>query len=293
MAKDNNSFDHLDRVGRTVAAIAHPAAATTLTALAFITIASWVLLAGMSASLPALEAGPGAGLLDWLELRFVPWPLDTLLALCLTPVLPDAGNLPLFVSLLAMWFIMSLAMMLPSAAPLVRTYCEIADTARAAGKSVVHPMWLLSGFLGVWLLASAGFALVALAVSRFAFAGIASPAVAPVSVAALVIAGAYQFSSLKESCLKKCRNPFSTLFGNWSFDTLRIVKLGVAQGLWCLGCCWALMLIMFVVGVMNIFWMALLTAFMVLEKLGSGKTLSRIAGVILLVWGFSVLLVAV
>lgn len=293
MAKINNSFDHLDRIGRTVAAIAQPAAATTFTTLAFLAIASWILMAGMSANLPALEAGPGAGLLNWLDLAFVPWPFDAILALCLTPAPTDASNLPLFVSLLAMWFIMSLAMMLPSAAPLVRTYCEIADTARAAGKSVVHPMWLLSGFLGVWLLASVGFALVGLVVSRFAVAGIASPAIAPLSVAALAIAGAYQFSSLKESCLKKCRNPFSTLFGNWSFDTFRIVKLGVAQGLWCLGCCWALMLVMFVVGVMNIFWMALLTAFMVLEKLGSGKALSRIAGVILLVWGFSVLLVAV
>ena len=108
----------------------------------------------------------------------------------------------------------------------------------------------------------------------------------------MLIAGLYQFSGLKEACLTKCRNPFAILFANWSANAGRIFQLGLEQGLWCLGCCWALMLVMFAVGAMNIFCMALIGLFTLIEKQTTGRMASRISGAILLVWGAALLLVS-
>ncbi|MBN9268901.1 MAG: DUF2182 domain-containing protein, partial [Mesorhizobium sp.] len=196
-------------------------------------------------------------------------------------------------ALVAMWFLMAVGAMLPSAAPMIRTYCEIADTARAKGEPVVHPLVLVAGYLTIWLAASAVFAATTLAVGYFARQDrLLDPAAGWAGAAALAVAGLYQFSSLKQACLKKCRNPFSTLFGRWSDRPARIFRLGLEQGVWCLGCCWALMLVMFAVGIANIFWMALIGLFSVVEKQVQGRRASRLAGTILLVWAAALLVVS-
>ncbi|TIW78879.1 MAG: DUF2182 domain-containing protein, partial [Mesorhizobium sp.] len=168
-----------------------------------------------------------------------------------------------------------------------------ADTARIKGEPVVHPLVLVTGYLTTWLGASSAFAALTLAV--YAFAGsdrMLDPAVGIAGAAALLVAGFYQFSGLKQACLEKCRNPFSILFANWSAKPGRIFQLGVEQGVWCLGCCWALMLVMFAVGAMNIFWMALIGLFTLIEKQTTGRVASRVAGTILLVWAAALLLVS-
>jgi predicted metal-binding membrane protein len=196
-------------------------------------------------------------------------------SLCLAPA-AAAGILTLW----AMWALMAMATMLPSAAPMIRTYCEIADTAAAKREAVAHPLVLVGGYLTVWLAAALAFA-----AATAAFAGPAAvPAAGIVGPAALAIAGLYQFTGLKQACLDKCRNPFAILFARWSDKPSRIFRLGMEQGLWCLGCCWALMLVMFAVGVMNIFWMALIGVFAAVEKQWDSPIPSRLAGAILLVW---------
>ena len=188
---------------------------------------------------------------------------------------------------------MAIAVMLPSAAPMIRTYCEIADTARIKGEPVVHPLVLVAGYLGVWLAASAMFAVLTLVSHAFASPSeLLDPAIGVAGALALLIAGLYQFSSIKEACLKKCKNPFSILFSNWSARPVRIFRLGVAQGIWCLGCCWALMLVMFAVGVMNVFWMALIGLFTLIEKQTASRVPTRLAGAILLVWAAALLVVS-
>jgi len=185
------------------------------------------------------------------------------------------------------------ATMLPSAAPMIRTYCEIADTARIKGEPVAHPLVLVSGYLCTWLVASAGFAMLTLAVHAFASSGrLLDPVTGFAAALALLVAGLYQFSSLKQACLTKCRNPFATLFSNWSAEPSRIFRLGLEQGLWCLGCCWALMLVMFAVGTMNVFWMALIGLFTLIEKQTTGRLPTRVAGAILLVWAVALLVVS-
>ncbi len=107
----------------------------------------------------------------------------------------------------------------------------------------------------------------------------------------ILLAGVFQFSSLKEKCLQECRHPGVFLLRRYRRGAEAALRIGVAHGMFCLGCCWALMLLMFAAGVANLWWMALLTAVMVYEKVGRhGKVLSPIVGVALLGLGSLVVL---
>ncbi len=293
MENSRLDFQHLDRAGRlTIQAVLSPRI-VTFGAVALLIAGSWIILIAMATKVPFEQSGPGSTLLQWIPDVSLPRFLEDLLAICVTPAPYAVSDAGAFGALVAMWFLMSLAMMLPSASPLIRTYCEIADTARAGKKPVVHPLWLVGGYLAVWLVAAACFAGAGWAAGALTGSvGVISPVAVPFAATALLFAGLYQFSDLKEACLKKCRNPFSTLFGNWSVKTGDVFVLGIRQGLWCLGCCWALMLVMFAVGVMNIFWMALLALFTAIEKTGRRGILTHIAGSVLLVWAFAVLLIS-
>jgi predicted metal-binding membrane protein len=191
----------------------------------------------------------------------------------------------------SMWCAMTLAMMLPSAAPMIMTYAGIADTAAHKGERIVSPFVLAAGYTVVWL----GFAVVAtvlqIAATRAALldAGMAS-ASGLFSGAIFLGAGIYQFSALKHACLKRCRHPFPFFFANWSTTAKGVFRLGLKQGLYCLGCCWAMMLVMFAVGVMNVVWMAGIGIVMAVEKLLTGRRFTYAIGVVLV--GAGVIIVA-
>jgi predicted metal-binding membrane protein len=293
MSSDGFNFPALDRSGRAAGRLsARPALAVWIVLAAAVALA-WIGLATLA--LRAVETRPpgeslaGDGLLGGLASLPLPAFMDSFVALCLNPV-TAAGSTPgQFLLTTAMWFLMAVAMMLPSAAPMVKTYCEIADTAAAKGESAVHPLVLVAGYLSVWLAAAVGFALLDL-VFRSVFSAAPFASVSPwIAAALLAIAGLYQFSALKEACLKKCRMPFPILFSRWSTKPAAIFRLGVDEGVWCFGCCWALMLVMFAVGTMNLFWMVLLALFAVVEKQVPGRQVGRLAGTILLVWAGALL----
>jgi predicted metal-binding membrane protein len=181
-----------------------------------------------------------------------------------------------------MWSAMALAMMLPTAAPMILTYAQIAETAHAKGETVVSPLVIAAGFLVVWL----GFALIAsllhVALTRASLLDATMGAVGPLFAGGILLAaGVYQFSALKQACLAKCQQPFPFFFANWRDTRTGVFRLGLRQGLYCLGCCWATMLVMFAVGAMNIVWMAVLGMIMALEKLSTTPRLSRAVGVAL------------
>jgi predicted metal-binding membrane protein len=224
--------------------------------------------------------------LGWLYLGIVQAGRgDLFVALC--GPLSGAGTTELggMLLVLAMWSAMALAMMLPSAAPMILTYAEIADTAARKRAPVVSPFVLTAGYASVWF----GFAMAATAIqiglARGTLLDAATPAGWLVSGALFVGAGLYQFSSLKQACLRQCRAPFPFFFTNWAATTRGVFRLGVKQGLYCLGCCWAAMLLMFALGVMNVLWMAVLAVVMTIEKLASGKRLSDLIGVVFIVIG--------
>jgi predicted metal-binding membrane protein len=295
MSGQDHDFSHLDKAGRAAACVARNPRTTVIVSVGISIIMAWVILGAMAIrgaeSRVVGSDAPGDVVLRYLPHLPLPDFLDRFFALCLAPA-PLAGTIgaqgP---ALVLMWFLTAVATMLPSAAPMIRTYCEIADTARIKGEPVVHPLVLVAGYLGIWLSASVLFAALTLGVHAFASSGqMLDPAVGMAGALALLIAGLYQFSGLKEACLTRCRNPFSILFANWSVRPSRIFRLGLEQGVWCLGCCWALMLAMFAVGAMNIFWMALIGLFTLIEKQTDGRMPSRVAGAILLVWAAALLL---
>ncbi|MER8579024.1 DUF2182 domain-containing protein [Mesorhizobium sp. M0815] len=297
MTGQQDDFSHLDGIGRAMASVARSPRLTVSVVAGMGIALAWLLLGaiavrGAVSRLPGTDA-PGDTMLRYLPQLPLPDFLARFFALCLAPAPLHASLGAQGGALTAMWLLMAIATMLPSAAPMIRTYCEIADTARIKREPVAHPLVLVAGYLSVWLAASAMFAALTLAVDAFASPGqMLDPAVGIAGAAALSIAGLYQFSWLKEACLEKCRNPFSVLFANWSARPIRIFRLGMEQGLWCLGCCWALMLVMFAVGVMNVFWMALIGLFSLVEKQTAGNLPTRLAGAILLVWAATLLVVS-
>ncbi len=191
-----------------------------------------------------------------------------------------------------MWMAMTLAMMLPTAGPMILTYAEIADTAARKREPVVSPLVLTAGYLAVWL----GVALIA---ASLQFALARASLLNGDSVGRLVGgtifmgAGLYQFSPLKQACLAVCQRPFPFFFSNWTTETRGVFRLGVRQGMVCLGCCWAMMLVMFAVGAMNVVWMAGLGVLMTIEKLTSTPRFSEAVGLVFVAAGFGMVVSSV
>ncbi len=197
------------------------------------------------------------------------------------------GGMPLWSTLILFvvtWQLMIAAMMLPSSLPLIRLFTAAAANQRRAALVVAV---FLSGYIAVWtvfgLFAFAG----DLALHRLVDSSpwlIAHAGAIPGTI--LVLAGAFQFSSLKEQCLKKCRLPANFLLQQYKRGALAAFNLGSNHGLFCLGCCWALMLVGFAAGAANLLWMGFLTAVMVYEKTGKyGPEGARVIGAALFVGG--------
>src|ERR1019366_7106967 len=222
--------------------------------------------------------------LGWLALGLLFTGIGTFEALCRPLAVSGAAwGASGFAIVALMWGAMTLAMMLPSASPMILTYAEIADTAARKGERIVSPFVLAAGYTIVCL----GFAAVA-TLAQFAFtraalldSGMAS-ASGLFSGAIFIGAGVYQFSALKHACLTQCQSPFPFFFANWETTPRGVFRLGVKQGLYCLGCCWAMMLVMFAVGVMNVIWMAALGLLMTFEKLGTGRRFTHMVGATLI-----------
>jgi predicted metal-binding membrane protein len=191
----------------------------------------------------------------------------------------------------SMWCAMTLAMMLPSAAPMILTYTEIADTAARKRERIVSPFVLAAGYAVVWFGFSVFAALGQMGLTKAALIDRGMASASPLlSGAIFVFAGIYQFSALKRACLTQCRHPFPVFFTNWATTPAGVFKLGLKQGLYCVGCCWAMMLLMFAVGLMNIVWMAGIGIVMTLEKMFTGRRFTHAIGVVLIVTGTGIVL---
>lgn len=200
----------------------------------------------------------------------------------------SAGSLlPLFV----MWAVMMLAMMLPSAAPMLLTFAAVARNRRRADRPYVPVAVFAAGYVVIWCV----FSLVA-AVAQWLLhrAALLSPMMTSSSTflagGLLIAAGIFQFTSLKRSCLIHCRAPLDFIMTRWREGWRGAFGMGVEHGAFCAGCCWALMALLFVLGVMNILWIAALTVAVALEKmLPHAKWFSAACGVALICWGFWVI----
>jgi predicted metal-binding membrane protein len=192
-----------------------------------------------------------------------------------------APSLPMVV---LMWSVMMAAMMLPSAAPAILLYGRVAAQHRGA----VGPSWhFLAGYLVAW----SGFSLIAAAVQVAATtSGLLDPmnlhTSAAVSAALWIAAGLYQLTPLKGSCLAQCRSPAAFLARHWRAGPAAGLRLGLAHGLFCIGCCGALMALLFVGGAMNLAWAAALAVIVAVEKImPRGDRIGRLAGLAMVGWG--------
>ena len=208
---------------------------------------------------------------------------------CLSMPMNTAGNsspsvlLPLFF----MWAGMMVAMMLPSAAPMILTFAAVSRKRRQQERPYVPVAIFVAGYVAIW----SGFSVVA-AIAQWLLhrSTLLSPAMASQSALfaglLLLAAGVFQFTPLKHACLTQCRTPFQFIMTRWREGAGGAFRMGAEHGLFCTGCCWALMGLLFVAGVMNILWIAALSLIVGLEKLlPRGVWLSSAAGVILTVWG--------
>jgi len=197
-----------------------------------------------------------------------------------------------------MWAVMMVAMMLPSASPMVLLYARVMRRSERKGEIADASLRIAAfagGYLSLWILFSlfavaAQFALEQLG-AMSAMMVLRSPAAAG---GLLIAAGVYQLTSLKDACLAHCRAPASFLAAHWHPGITGAWRMGVAHGAYCVGCCLALMLLLFVGGVMNLIWIAGLTLFVLAEKfLPQGRRLSVPIGVLLMAAGAGLVILSV
>ena len=190
-----------------------------------------------------------------------------------------------FGAILAMWLVMMVAMMLPSAAPMLLLFAAT-QRGRATSGGPATVLAFATGYLLVWggfsVAAAASQALLQQSMLLSSNLAMTTGWLAP---AVLALAGIYQLTPLKHACLFRCRSPLGFLLSRWRDGVGGALAMGLRHGAFCLGCCWALMALLFVGGVMNLAWVAVLALFVLGEKvLPGGAWLSRVSGVALLVW---------
>jgi predicted metal-binding membrane protein len=196
-----------------------------------------------------------------------------------------------------MWAVMMVGMMTPSATPMVLIYARVGRQAAQQGKPFASTAWFASGYLASWIV----FSILATGAQwGLERAALLTPMMASASPVfgglVLIAAGLYQWTPLKDRCLSHCQAPlvFIQKHGGFRRDPRGALLLGLHHGSYCIGCCWALMALLFVGGVMNILWIALLAIFILAEKvIPAGKAIARVAGVALVLAGVAMVAIGV
>lgn len=191
--------------------------------------------------------------------------------------------LPLYL----MWAEMMVAMMIPSAAPMILTFAMVNRKRREQERPFVPTSMFLSGYLIVWCAFSLAAALAQWALHSAALLSPMMESSSPLLGGALLIgAGVFQWTSFKHACLDHCRSPLQFLLTDWREGSAGALRMGVKHGAYCTGCCWMLMALLFVAGVMNMLWVAVITVLVLLEKVApNGARLGNFIGVFFVIWG--------
>lgn len=242
---------------------------TLLAALAAVTALAWVYLLATAAGWTEMS---GMGGMAMAEPMARPWGLAD------------------FVLTFVMWAVMMVGMMLPSVAPMLSAFARIGHDRAARGRSAVAPAIFAAGYLLVWAGFSAAATLAQWALDR---AMLLSPEMASASLwlsaGVLIAAGLYQLSPLKLACLRQCRTPLAFILTRWREGAGGALRMGIEHGALCLGCCWALMALLFVAGVMNLLAVAAIAAFVLIEKMAPmGVMVARGSGAALVLLGLIV-----
>jgi len=228
--------------------------------LVIVPLACWIWVVAMARDMYGAMSGPAA----WM----------------MTPAW-DARHLVL---LWAMWAAMMAGMMLPSATPIVLLYAGAVRNRPENAHPVMRIYALGAGYLLVWALFSVGATLVQRFFSALLLVTpMMEPSTLPAAAVLLFVAGVYQLTPLKQACLQSCRSPIRFLGSRWRSGVTGAFHMGIEHGVYCLGCCWALMLLLFAGGVMNLAVVLTLTVWVAIEKLAPfGEQSARLSGALLL-----------
>lgn len=233
--------------------------------------------------LAAVVALAGA---SWAYIAYLAWEMEQMGMAMAMPMVRAWSAVDLLL-LWVMWAVMMVAMMLPSAAPMILLFTSIQRRRRDRADAYVPAGVFMLGYIVVWAVYSA---LATLLQWGLHAAALLSPMMAGTSAllgGALVIgAGVYQFTPLKDTCLSACRSPMGFLSTEWREGTRGALVMGLRHGVFCVGCCWLLMALLFVAGVMNLLWVAAIAVFVLVEKLAPvGRWAGRIGGAALVAAG--------
>jgi predicted metal-binding membrane protein len=264
-----------------------------------VTVAGLLILCGIAWLYIVEGAGLGMSARQMTTLAFFPHQQAEDVMQGMPGLQVDAGRptwgFATWALMIGMWWIMMIAMMTPSAAPTILLYARVHRAATAQGQfrdESVPISAFAAGYLTVWLGFAIGASGLHWALER---AGLVSTMMMGsrsrwLSAAVLITAGLYQLSPLKNVCLAQCRAPASFLARHWRPHASGALRLGARHGVYCVGCCWMLMTLLFVGGVMNLVWIAALTTMVLIERiLPRGQWIGRSAGVALAGWGVATL----
>jgi len=231
--------------------------AVVVLALAGVTAIAWLYLfiarQNMDMSMPAMSDMPG--MRDMAMPFAAPW-------------------------VFAMWWVMMLGMMLPSAAPMILTFAALQRRKRERDQPYVPTAMFVAGYLVVWGVFSLAATTAQWALQQGALLSPMLALTSPLAGGVLfILAGIYQLTPLKNACLRQCRSPFAFVLNHWRDGRYGALRIGASHGIYCLGCCWVLMALLFAVGVMNLIGVAAIAALVFVEKLlRGGVWVGRVGG---------------
>ncbi len=199
-----------------------------------------------------------------------------------------------FILLFVMWFVMMIAMMMPSVTPLVLIFAMVNRQRKQTQNPFVNTVYLLSGYFLIWMVFSFSATLLQWLLQHLSLLNPEMETTNKILGAGILIAaGVFQFTSLKHKCLYHCQTPINFISQHWKEGKYGALLMGIKNGLYCIGCCWILMIPLFVSGIMNLLWIAIIAAFALLEKFLSGtKWVSYISGALLVLYGILLLIMS-
>jgi predicted metal-binding membrane protein len=249
-----------------------------LTALAGLTLVCWAYLVWMAIGMTQMDMSQmDMSRLDMsMAMQVKPWTVVD------------------FALMFAMWVIMMIGMMVPSATPMALIYAAVARKAQREGHTLPSTAFFVSGYVAIWTLFSLAATLAQWGLDRAALLSPMMVTTSPLAGGAILIAaGIYQLTPAKQACLEHCRAPAHFISTHWRNGGLGAFKMGVEHGAYCLGCCWLIMGLLFFGGVMNLLWIFGITLFVLLEKVvPAGPAAGRLAGIALIALGGAVLVYA-
>ena len=224
--------------------------------------------------------------LAWAYLAYLAWDMQHMEMEMAMPQMQVWGPVE-YLLMFVMWAVMMVAMMVPSAAPMIVMFASVNRRRREQERPYVPTGVFLTGYLAVWTAFSLVATLVQGALQEAALLSPMMVSTSPVLGGVLLLAaGTFQWTPLKHACLRNCRSPLSVILSEWREGSGGAFIMGLKHGAYCTGCCWLLMVLLFVAGVMNLFWVAAIGAFVLIEKVApGGHWVGRIAGVLLIVVG--------